>query len=185
MRLFVAIELPEGVRATLARGLGELRRALPPARWVRADALHLTLKFLGEQPDTLVEPLAAALERELAPLPGVTVRLGGAGFFPRPERARVAWVGGDAPGLERWAAAVEAGAAAVGVPREPRPFALHLTLARLDRPWGNRAVETFEERVGKWSLPAFTAREAVVFRSELRPSGAVYTALRRIPAGGG
>lgn len=185
MRLFVAIELPDEVRGALARGLGELRRVLPRARWVRAEALHITLKFLGEQPAEVVEPLAAALARELAPLAPVAVRLGGAGFFPRAERARVAWVGGIAPGMERWAAGVEAAAAAVGIPREERPFSLHLTLARLERPWGGRAVDDFTVRVGKWSLPPFVAREAVVFRSELHPTGAVYTALRRMPAGGG
>ncbi len=184
MRLFVAVELPEAVRERLARGLAELRRELPPARWVRAEGVHVTLKFLGEQPESLVAALGAAVPAAFSALAPVTVQLGGAGFFPRPERPRVAWLGGVAPGLERWAAAVEEAAAALGVPREGRPFTLHLTLARLDRPWGQRAVEDFSARVGKWSFPAYEAREAVLFRSELRPSGAVYTALARFPVGG-
>ncbi len=184
MRAFVAVELPEELREFLARELAELRRDLPPARWVRAEGVHITLKFLGEQSESLVTRLGSALARALAARSPVEVRLAGAGFFPRPERARVAWVGGTAPGLEGWAAAVDGEATALGLPPEARPFALHLTLARLDRPWGHGAVEAFSRRVASWALDPFLAREAVLFRSELRPGGAVYTALARFPVGG-
>jgi 2'-5' RNA ligase len=115
----------------------------------------------------------------------VTVRLCGAGFFPDERRPRVAWVGGQAPGLESWADVVEGCAEEIGVPRERRPFAVHLTLARVSHPWGMRAVEDFRVRVGKWVLPEFLASEMVLFESVLRPSGAVYTALARWPVGGG
>lgn len=184
MRLFLAVELPAGVREVLARGLGQLRRDLPPARWVRAEGVHLTLKFLGEQPETTVGRLGEVVPASLAGLAPVTVRLGGAGFFPDDRRPRVAWVGGKAPGLERWVDAVEGCAVELGVPRERRPFAVHLTLARLDRPWGAQAVEDFCVRVGKWTLPGFQAREIVLFESLLKPAGAVYTPLVRWPVGG-
>ena len=88
------------------------------------------------------------------------------------------WVGGEADGLERWAEAVDDAAASLGVEREPRPFALHLTLARLERPWGVQAVEHFRVEVGKWRFPEFAALEAMLVRSELTPAGPVYTALR-------
>ena len=60
MRLFFAVEIPEEVRATLRRGIGELKRDLPPARWVRAEGIHVTLKFLGELGESAVPPLEAA-----------------------------------------------------------------------------------------------------------------------------
>ena len=183
MRLFAAVEVPQAVREVLAAGLGRLKADQPPARWVRVEGIHVTLKFLGEQPEEIVGSLDRVLLPLLAPLPPVNVGLGGGGFFPHDRRPRVAWVGGDAPGLERWAAAVEEGAASLGVPRDPRPFSLHLTLARLDRPWGVQAVEHFRVQVRKWRLPEFTPREIVLFRSELGPAGATYTALRRWPAG--
>lgn len=185
MRLFVAVDLPAEVRDVLVRGSAALRRELPPARWVRAEGIHVTLKFLGEQPDVLVERLDASARSALAAVEPVRVAPGGGGFFPHEGRPRVAWVGGAAEGLEAWAAGVEAACATVGVPAETRPFALHLTLARLERPWPPAAVERFKEAVAAWTLPAFVAREAVLFRSELRPGGAVYTALRRWPAGKG
>ncbi len=179
MRLFVAVELPDEVRAVLKAGLGTLKRDLPPARWVRVEGMHLTLKFLGEQPPELVEALDSTAAKAVAWLPSVTVQLGGGGFFPHERRPRVAWLGGQAPGLDGWARVIDDGASALGVEREARPFSLHLTLARLERPWGARAVEDFVVRVGKWRFPEFIAREMVLFKSELKPGGAEYTMLRR------
>jgi 2'-5' RNA ligase len=179
MRLFIAVDIPEQAREMLRRGLGTLRRDLPSARWVRPEGIHITLKFLGEQPADEVVRLDEVVRAALAGLRPVPIELGGGGFFPHERRPRVAWVGGQAPGLERWAAAIEEAAAAAGVPREGRPFSLHLTLARLERPWGERAVEDFLVRVGKWSFPPFEAREAVLFSSDLKPTGAEYAVVRR------
>jgi RNA 2',3'-cyclic 3'-phosphodiesterase len=184
MRLFLAVELPENVQETLHRGLGILKRDQPPARWVRSEGIHVTLKFLGELPETAVAELGSAVPAALAPLAPVEIRLGGGGFFPQERHPRVAWIGGEAPGLERWAAALEEVGELVGVARERRPFALHLTLARLERPWGAQAVEHFKVQTGKWQLAPFVAREVVLFSSELKPSGSVYTALGRSAVGG-
>ena len=185
MRLFVAVELPEAVHDAIGRGLGALRRDLPPSRWVRREGMHVTLKFLGEQPETLIAALAGRLAPRLAALTPVTVSLGGGGFFPHERRPRVAWLGGRAPGLESWAAAVEEEAVACGVPAEARPFSLHITLARIERPWGERAVDDFLHAVGRWHLEPFEASELVLFSSRLQPGGAVYEALHRFQAGGG
>lgn len=184
MRLFCAVELPPAVRQQLERGIGELRRRLPPARWVRAESIHVTLKFLGEQPNSLVGALEAEVRAALAACPPVEVRIGGGGFFPSPRRARVAWVGGQAVGLDRWAAALEEAAAACGVAREERPFSLHLTLARLERPWPEPDTERFLDAVGGWGFEPFVAQEVVLFESQLGPGGSRYTALRCWPVGG-
>jgi 2'-5' RNA ligase len=183
MRLFIAVELAEEVRAVLKTGLSALKRDLPPARWVRAEGMHLTMKFLGEQPLELVEALDRAVPTAVASLRPVIVQLGGGGFFPHQHRPRVAWLGGQAPGLDGWAKAVEDAAAELGIQREARPFSLHLTLARLERPWGAHAVEDFMVRVGKWRFPELVARGLVLFESHLKPAGAEYTALRRWAVG--
>jgi 2'-5' RNA ligase len=183
VRLFVAVDLPEQARREVARGLAVLRAGLPPARWVRPEGVHLTLKFLGEREEALVEALDSALAPRLAALAPAPVALGGGGFFPRAERARVAWLGGAADPLGAWAQAVDEGAATLGVERESRPFSLHLTLARLERPWSRPTAERFLEEVGAWRIEPFVAREATLFRSELGVGGARYTALRRWPVG--
>jgi 2'-5' RNA ligase len=183
MRAFVAVELSPGAREVIMRGMGELRRRLGQARWVRAEGLHITMRFLGEQSGELLEHLAADAAAALAAETPVEVALGGGGFFPHEQRPRVAWLGGVAPGMERWAAAIEHCAVAAGLEPEPRAFTPHVTLARLDRPWGAGDVETFRVAVGKWRLAPYVAREVVLFSSELRPSGAVYTPLRRVAVG--
>ncbi|OYV98539.1 MAG: 2'-5' RNA ligase, partial [Acidobacteria bacterium 37-65-4] len=181
----VAVELPEAARDVIATGLGRLKRDQPSARWVRPEGMHLTLRFLGKRPEGFVAELDRTAAPALAALPVVRVRLGGGGFFPNGHRPRVAWVGGEADGLERWVRAVDDAAASLGVERESRPYSPHLTLARLERPWGVQAVEHFRVEVGKWHLPEFEAHEAMLFRSELTPAGPVYTALRRWRAGVG
>jgi RNA 2',3'-cyclic 3'-phosphodiesterase len=185
VRLFVAVELPDAVRDVIAGGLGRLKRDQPSARWVRPEGMHLTLKFLGERPEGFVAEFDPAAAAALAALPATSVRLGGGGFFPNDHRPRVAWVGGEAGGLESWARAVDDAAASLGVERESRTYAPHLTLARLERPWGVQAVQHFRVEVGKWRLPEFEAHEAVLFRSELTPAGPVHTAVRRWGAGPG
>lgn len=185
MRLFIAVPLPPTIQQELASGLRTLRRALPPARWVRPEGIHITLKFLGEQPDTVVAALDREVPAALSFLAPVTVHLVGGGFFPTHRRPRVAWVGGQAEGLATWANAIETAATGLGLTLEERPFSLHLTLARLERPWPEPAVQRFLDEVAGWELAAFEAREAVLYRSELRPEGALYSALRHWPAGGG
>jgi 2'-5' RNA ligase len=96
----------------------------------------------------------------------------------------VAWVGGQAEGLVEWARALDAVAARHGIAPEERPFSLHLTLARLDHPWPETATQRFLDEVAGWKLRVFEAREAVLYRSELKPGGAVYSALRHWPTGG-
>lgn len=179
MRLFVAVDLPETVRGQLARGLARLRRELPSARWVRPEGVHITLKFLGEQPDELPERLSQAVEGGLGRLTPVEVAPGGAGFFPHERRPRVAWLGGRAEGLVEWAETVDQAATSLGLEPERRPFSLHLTLARLQRPWPPNAIRCFFDEVSSWHLESFSAREMTLFRSELQPGGAVYTAVRR------
>lgn len=184
MRCFLAVEIPQEQKTTLATGLAKLKAKLPAARWVRPEGLHITLKFLGEQDESQASLLMEALAELLAEAPAeVKVSLSGGGFFPNVSRPRVAWLGGAAPGLERWAEASEEAAALIGVARESRPFSLHVTLARLERPWPEGACQRFLQEVGSWQLAPFLAREVVLFESFLGPGGAVYTAKAKIAVG--
>ena len=181
VRAFLALEIPVEVKARLAEALGRLRSELPRARWTRPEGQHLTLKFLGEVAPTLLEDLAADLTPRLRGLGPVAVQFRGAGFFPSPQRPRVAWVGGSVEGAEQVVVAVEAAAANAGFDRERRPWSLHLTQARLKAPWPRSAVARFLEWGESLHIEPFACHEVVLFRSELQPGGAVYTALERMP----
>jgi 2'-5' RNA ligase len=180
-RTFIALELPAEARELIGREQDRLRRELPRARWTRPEGQHLTLKFLGDTPGPVVAELAAALAEVAAGRSPTVVTLGGSGFFPGPERPRVAWVGGRAPGAGELAAAVDGAAVAAGLAAERRPWSLHLTQARLERPWPPAAVEQYLEWGRGFAAPPFACAEIVIFASELRPGGAVYTPLERVP----
>ncbi|MEE4272701.1 MAG: RNA 2',3'-cyclic phosphodiesterase [Thermoanaerobaculales bacterium] len=181
VRAFVALEMPAAIREAIHRERRALEVELPRARWTRPEGQHLTLRFLGETPVGRIEELTASLDGALRGRRRVEIVLSGSGFFPNPRRPRVAWVGGEARGGAEAAAAVEGAAVACGFEPERRPWSLHLTQARLNRPWPRRAVERFLDWGRSLELPPFGCSEVVLFTSDLRPDGAVYTALERFP----
>jgi len=181
IRAFLALEVPAAIKERLAAAQEGLLRELPRARWTRPDGWHLTLKFLGEVAAPALDGLAAELAPALRGLGAVNVSLGGTGFFPSPARPRVAWVGGVADSAELIVEAVERAAEGAGFPRERRPWSIHLTQARLKDRWPSAAVDRFLEWGEELGLEPFDCREVVLFKSDLQPGGAVYTALERLP----
>ncbi len=136
MRCFVAVLLPDRVRAGLAAVCDELRGQTRGLAWVRPDNLHLTLRFLGEVEPVTLERVREAVTAAAMAVPPFTVTLGGLGGFPSGAAPRVLWagVGTGADGLVALQAALEAGLVARGLPAEPRPFHPHVTLARARDP---------------------------------------------------
>ena len=177
MRLFVALDIPEVVRRNLADVMMTLRAAAPGARWVRAEGMHLTLKFIGHVPPEKLEPIRGALGAIRLQAP-VEIRFRGLGFFPSERRPRVFWAGMEAtPNLEELAANLEGRLEPLGIAREQRPFKPHLTLARFTEP---RPAPKLLDAVR--SLPGtefgeMRTSEFRLFESRLKPTGAEYTVL--------
>jgi RNA 2',3'-cyclic 3'-phosphodiesterase len=173
LRLFVALELPADVRAALAAAAA----TTDPEVWrpVAAEALHLTLAFLGRRPPEDVAAIAAVLEREAA-TPAPRLALGPALLLP-PRRARVLTVGVEDPDetLARLQARVSAGLQEAGVyTPESRPYRAHATIARL-RPRAR------SPRTAEVALSAdFRGGPLTLFESRLHPSGARYEPLARL-----
>lgn len=184
IRTFVAIPLPEEVRASLA----ELRSALPPAppglRWGRVEQAHLTLVFLGDLDETAVASACRAVREAAGAARPFAADLSGLGAFPRPDRARVVWVGwgaGAAEATALQAVVARALAAAMGDRGDDRPFAPHVTVARTGEPLDLRA----HLAAGRgWRGPPWRVDAIDVLASDLRPSGAVHRVLMRCPLGG-
>jgi 2'-5' RNA ligase len=191
-RLFAAIELAPEVRRQLADLIAQLGGALPrdSVRWVRADAIHLTLKFYGEVATDLVPKLRAALERAATGTASpLRLELRELGVFPSPARPRVIWVGvtGELEKLKGLQCAVEAASAPLGFAPVARGFTPHLTLGRVNEGWqpANRTQlsEAFG-RLGPGLRGAFAADGISLMRSELGRGGAVYTRLAAAAFGG-
>lgn len=181
IRAFLAFEIPASVKESLAVSRDRLRGELPPARWTRAEAWHLTLKFLGSVDRGLLGRVSGELRDVVNDMGSVSVRLGGAGFFPSPTRPRVAWIGGSSTGGDEVAGVVEEVFASYGFERERRRWSLHLTVARLKKRWSGKDVEHFLEWGERIESLHFVCPEFVLFQSALEPGGAVYTALERFP----
>lgn len=186
MRVFCAIELPETVRGLVLRHIARLQEAVPDAKasWSRDANLHLTLKFLGEIPQTSVSHISTAASRALVGLAPFSIRLEQTGAFPKQGRPRVLWIGiNDLAGtLAELHARLEDESAIAGFARDDRPFHPHLTIARLRQP---RHARTLAARHQQMELePAEIAvSELLVIRSELSSAGSKHTVISRHPLG--
>src|SRR5260370_12264617 len=128
MRLFVALEIPSEVREKLAALLKSLRAVSPQTRWVRPENLHVTLKFIGEVPETKLAAIRSALARARSDQP-VTVDFRGLGFFPNDKHPRVFWAGIEpSPNLKTLAADIDKGTEKTAIPPHHLPFSPPLPL---------------------------------------------------------
>jgi 2'-5' RNA ligase len=177
VRLFLALELPASLRDRLAALQSRLRPTSAGWRWVRPEGIHLTLRFLGEVEAQQDSACRSAWRDAVRPLPPFRFSVEGIGRFPPAGRPRVLWVGvreeGSAGVLQALVGRLERAARECGFPPERRRFSPHLTLARAARggrpEWHGGAKESLGERV--------EVDRVLLFLSELRPSGARYTAL--------
>ena len=187
LRSFIAVEIPAEIQSAIANCTASLQKALPKPliRWVTPQNLHLTLKFLGDTSPANLERLAEVLKVEVAAHGAFSMSVGRLDAFPTSRRPRVIWVGLEAPpALLTLQRGVEAAAAKLGYSPDERPFSPHLTIGRvgqnattMDLQKIHAALE--ETKVGNLGT---TVVDAVhIFKSDLRPGGAVYTHLYALP----
>ena len=195
MRIFIGIDLDPEVRARIERFLEGVEGFAPEARWMRPESLHITVKFIGEQPPERVEAITERLRRLESS--AFEIRAGGYGFFPTAKAPRVFWIGIHAgQQLAELAGSIDIATAELGVPREDRPYSPHLTLARAgagrrssspkwrngDGP--NATFAVLEKRLaamGELDFGTMTANEFILYQSQLSPAGSRYTKLQRFP----
>ena len=185
IRSFIAIEIPQPLKSRMEEIQRELRRTDADVKWVRPGAIHLTLKFLGSIRQEDVERISQALPPIVADGESFEVRVQGMGCFPNPRNPRVVWLGVD-QGREALASlrgAIEKRMAELSFPPEDRPFSPHLTMGRVRSPRGRAGLAQAIEKHQGVPIGSFQAQEVILFRSELRPSGAVYTKLKEFPMG--
>jgi 2'-5' RNA ligase len=185
MRAFIAFDLPPEITRLAADLQACLQRQGLKLRWVRPGNIHLTLRFLGEIPSEQSADVAQAMR--MAAMGGSPIQLSaqGMGVFPGLRKPRVLWMGlgGQTELLARAAARLEAELAPLGIPREDRPFKAHLTLARFQKPLDARRLQAALEACGGFTPQPLMAAEMVLFQSDLRPQGSIYTALARVALG--
>lgn len=187
IRTFIAIELDESIQDGLTELQEQLKGKVPrdSVRWVRPDGIHLTLKFLGDVPVNQIEEITRALQKSCQGFAPFSLSCARLGCFPDLKRPRVVWVGiqeetGTLAQLQR---AVEENVAPLGYSTEKREFSPHLTLGRIQKRVGSGDLRRLGELVGASEigiLGQMEVRSIHLMRSDLRPSGAVYTRLAEI-----
>ena len=191
MRLFVALDIEQQARNRIHHFMEEIRGLARGVRWVKPESLHVTLKFIGEQPDANVSKIEDALRAVSASSFPLSFR--GSGFFPTEKSARVFWIGIEAwPALGELAGRVEQALVPLGIPPEKRAFSPHLTLARAgggsgapgrqrqDKP--NRRFSALQAKLS--TLPGsefgtMNAAEFFLYHSQLSNRGAQYAKIAR------
>jgi 2'-5' RNA ligase len=177
VRLFVAVDLSESVRAAISLFCEKLRRTMPAARWVRSEGIHVTLKFIGEVSEQRVAAIQAALAKIRSASP-VEMSFRGTGFFPNERRPRVFWAGIDAsPNLAHIAAEIEAQLEPLGIARESREFRPHLTLARFDESRGIENLHAALQGAATKEFGVVNTSEFYLYESKLGRGGAQYSKL--------
>jgi 2'-5' RNA ligase len=194
IRAFLAVELSQALRAELATVQQELKRRIEPEMkrdtrisWVQPASIHLTIKFLGDMDEQVIDPLCVAVEQAIGSRLATTVPLERLGVFPRPQSPRVLWAGpsetwekgAEARRVAEMHGAIEQVCEGLGFLRETRPFSSHLTLARIKV--GERQVGFALAKGGvldrPLSLGSLAVESIVLMKSELKPTGSVYTKL--------
>ncbi len=185
IRTFVAIALSDDVKRDLAVIAQKVMKMGLDGSFTKPDSVHLTLKFLGNIEETRVDAIGEALTKAAAGIPVLRIQCRRVGVFPGPASPRVVWVGIEAvPELTDLQRRIDDELEILGFPREDRPFSPHLTLARLKGRANIRILQDYLQKDGgREQAGSFSASEVHLFRSDLRPDGALYTKLRSVTLG--
>jgi RNA 2',3'-cyclic 3'-phosphodiesterase len=179
IRSFIAIEIPAGIRQEIKKLLADFQNTEADVKWVRPEGIHLTLKFLGSVKEDMVEKVALAVRPVVEAWRPFRLKAHGVGCFPGIRNPRVLWIGleqeeGSAVRLQQ---EIERKTAELGFSPEDRPFHPHLTLGRVRSPKGRNPLIRMLKTNSQTELSSFQVDRVILFRSDLRPGGSVYTKL--------
>ncbi|MFC1782162.1 RNA 2',3'-cyclic phosphodiesterase [Planctomycetota bacterium] len=186
IRCFIAIELNDAIQRKLGRLQNRLGGKLhhpPGITWVKPDHMHLTLKFLGDVDDTVINDVCSAASEAAAQVVPFEFELGSVGCFGSAASTRVIWVGVTTglSHLEKLHQSVDKQLAQIGFPPERRKFSPHLTLARVRNVKVGSAVRPAVDKLEPISFSAQNVSEITVFQSDLSSGGPVHTPLHHAP----
>ncbi|MBA3011161.1 MAG: RNA 2',3'-cyclic phosphodiesterase [Proteobacteria bacterium] len=179
LRTFIAIPMAKNISLFLNRLQGEIGNKLVKASWARTASMHLTLIFLGDTSKKEVQEIIRAMEATVAVCAPFTLSAGGVGVFPGLKKARVIWAGvrGQVDELERVQRLLEKNIEQAGIKADNKLFSPHFTLGRFKDRVDSRLLEAVIQNFGHCASEPWPVKSMVLFKSDLRPSGAVHTPL--------
>jgi 2'-5' RNA ligase len=179
IRTFLAIELPHEIKNELGKIQKRLKPKIEGVRWTRPEGIHLTLKFFGSVPGNDHANISNAARAAIKGVKPFSLELGTIGAFPGPTRPRVIWIGigGQTQALIELQKILDRNFQQIGFPPEDRAFKPHLTLGRLKVPGSAVGFPKVLEEGKSYQAGSFLCGGLILFRSDLKPDGAVYTKL--------
>jgi RNA 2',3'-cyclic 3'-phosphodiesterase len=182
IRTFICIDIPGNIKLQMEALQTKLRAAGGQVSWVKPANVHLTLKFLGNVAEHRIVQVCSAVRRAARVTGPFAIEVGGAGGFPSSRAPRVLWVGlaKSPPELLALYKSVEDELYSLGFDRETRGFSPHLTIGRLRSQQNARQLGDLITAMG-FEPETFEAPEVIVMRSNLKPTGAIYTPIDVVP----
>jgi 2'-5' RNA ligase len=186
IRSFLAIELPKPVLRKIEEVQGDLRLTHADVRWVNPEKIHLTLKFFGNIEESRIDAIFKSIEEPIRNTPPFSLKVRGVGAFPQLKNPRVIWMGlvNGKEVLASLQKQIEIQLGEIGFQPEDRPFHPHLTLGRMRSSRGKEELVGGMEKHREEEFGDFQIERVVLFKSDLRPTGPIYTPLREMKLGG-
>jgi 2'-5' RNA ligase len=182
LRCFIAIPVPDQIRRNIGDQIDNLKTFQADVKWVASGNLHITLKFLGATPESLIPDIKEALSRIALSYRQFSITLSGAGCFPAVKYPRVLWVGAEDSGMmARLQKEIDDTLSSFGFAKEVKIFHPHLTIGRVRSQKGISRMMGVFESLRSINFGAFAACGIHIIKSELKPKGAEYTSLHEIP----
>ena len=186
IRSFLAIELPKPILKKIEEVQGDLRSTHADVRWVNPEKIHLTLKFFGNIEESRIDPIFKSIEEPIRNTLPFSLKVQGVGAFPNLKNPRVIWMGlvDGREILVSFQKQIETQFEEIGFQSEDRPFHPHLTLGRMKSSRGKEELVGRMERHKEEEFGDIQVERMVLFKSDLRPTGPIYTPLRELRLGG-
>lgn len=186
IRSFIALPLNTQIRDAAATLMERFYDYASGIKWVEAENLHLTLKFLGDVDNREIPDVCKEIRRCCEEVNPFGLEIQGVGGFPSIDRARVIWAGveDESGQLTKLATRIDEQMGTLGFKREFRDYTPHLTLGRLKK--GSRPAEGFAEqasREAEFTVGSVECREVYLLASYLEKQGPTYTVMDRVPLG--
>lgn len=183
IRTFIAISLPESVIDAIGKMQKKVKKSGFKMRWVKPENIHITLKFLGDIHPDMIQPIVNCMDRCGKEYYPVTLFSKGIGVFPGLKRPRVLWAGidGETSALRTIQEQLDGQLGKTGIPKENRPFKGHLTIGRFKGNADSRKLVSVIREFSVFETESFSAATLSLYKSDLTPSGAVYTQIAAAP----
>lgn len=187
IRSFLAFELPSEIKEIVSHAYQDMRKTPLDVRWVKPENIHLTVVFMGNVRNEHLQPIANAVGEVCQGFGPFEIFLQGTGVFSSRRYPRVLWIGlaGNLERMSDFRDGLQSGLAPFGIKQERRRFKPHLTLGRFRK--GTRTGFHLEEVLSNYqrlTSGVCAVHELVMFKSDLKPGGAVYSKLKQWPLSG-